>query len=304
MRIVKKSILFILCVVASSCSTNNSKYILYEVTKLHQKIYILGVMHVLPNKYAQIPASVNKAYQKSGVLFVESLIGKNEKRSFRYSPVVIPTSADAEYIEAQINQLDKDGLILESEKANIRNASAASLQSEFTQIIYRRVLKSRNLDYLSHSGNTNGLDQMLVDRADIEKKNVRSLEPAGSHRNVPQSNCSSYDRYLQSLNGLMKATYSDDYIIKVNLLIKLLFDGRLEEFTNTLNQLAESYGHVKLEMECSNVPRTIAWAKNWETLFKETEISLVVVGAAHLTVKPTLTELLAEQGYQINRVID
>ncbi len=277
---------------------------LYEATKLHQKIYILGVIHVVPKKYAQIPASVNKAYEDSDTLFVESLIGKNQISPLRYSPVVFPTVADALYVEAQIRQLDRDGLILENEKDNIRNASAANLQNEFAQIIFRRVFKSRNLDYLSHSGNTNGIDQVLVDRADIEKKTTRGLEPAGNHINLPQSNCNSFDHYLQSLNGLMKATHSDDYIIKVNLLIKLLFEGRLEDFTNTLNQLAESYGHVKLEMECSNVPRTIAWAKNWEKLFKDTETALVVVGAAHLTVKPTLIELLAEQGYLINRVLD
>ncbi|WP_161568379.1 TraB/GumN family protein [Anaerobacillus alkaliphilus] len=274
-----------------------SKGVFYEITYGENTVYLLGSIHIgLPNLYP-LHEKVEAAYQNSEYLVVE--INSNDIDPMEMMEVMfeIGVYQDGTTIQDHISPDLYEELLGTISELGLNEETVTI----FKPWLLADMLESTLLENAGFSLEL-GIDQYFLSKAEIEKKEILSLETIHDQLNL-------YSMLLpESQEKALKATIEDqDNTIKqIEELMEMWKHGDIHGLSKLRTIEEDESGDVVDYFYALTDKRDKEMTAKIEDFLKngQSETFFVVVGALHLVGENSIIDLLKQQGYEVTKVID
>jgi len=265
---------------------------LWQADGAHNRIYLLGSVHLLRKSDHPLPAAIYRAYEDSGTLIMELDMDDIDPLATQALINELGMISDG----SELRDLMGPRLYAKAEehaqRVNIPLAMLASTEPWFAALTVENLLLMRigfNPVY--------GLEMHLSQRARADEKEVLGLETERQQ--------------MEILDNLTLEAQR-------NLLLQSLEEGA--ELEAVMNEMIAAWRHGDTEyleqyllsglqeshelFDALVADRNRAWAEQIDKLLAEKENYLIIVGALHLVGDISVPALLEERGYTLTQLGD
>ncbi|MCK5305636.1 MAG: TraB/GumN family protein [Candidatus Omnitrophica bacterium] len=288
---------FVLSVYAFACiahtqenpETQTNNNCLWSIKTEKNTVYLLGSIHILKSDSFPPAREFEKAYDDCDKIVLEADIGSLSDPEFQAKMMTLGLYLEGETLKQNISE--ETYALFESKAAGI-GLPAAQFQC-FRPWLCGLMLTVMELQRLGFNQDY-GIDNYFYNKAKQDEKELDFLETAEFQINLlAQMSAQEQELFLKqtlkdlnvmetSMNDLVSAWKAGDSN-KLNLLIKEGFEG----FPDIYNRFI--------------IQRNKNWIPKIETLTRQNENVLVIVGAAHLVGAEGLVEFFKKRGYVIEQ---
>ena len=270
---------------ASSLATADESFI-WSVQGKHNRVYLLGSMHMLPPTAYPLPKAMHDAYNDSEIVVFETDIGSANK-------------SDNQKVLLQAGTYPKGQSLSNSLPGNQLKqfiSIAKELKVPFEMLNnYRPWLAALTLElsaYMKQGFQSDlGVDQFFYQRAVKEKKAIITLETI---REQTAFFTEMTDRMSNDYMGMTLYHLRDPTDLPEDIL-EIWLDGDDGDMEDYVEDAEDDYPQLYNRFLRD---RNRAWMPTVLELLKEKRNVLVVVGALHLPGDHGLLELLRNAGYE------
>jgi len=279
---------FLVLVVLYS-SQSFSETSLWRVSKGTNQLFIGGTVHVLRQTDYPLPAAFDKAFNKSSKLIFETDIAATEDPAFGQQMMQRLMYSDGRQL--------KDGLSSEM----YRELEKFCTERGVPIIMFQQmrppaaVLTLMMLELQRLGISTAGVDSHFYQRAQAEHKAVGELETAAEQleflAKLGEGREDDFVRYslkdMQKLESVMRELTQAWRKGDQAKMASLSLDEMRKEFPGIYQQLL--------------VDRNKNWLPRLESMLKDPDTEMVLVGALHLVGDDGVLQMLRKRGYQIEQ---
>jgi len=263
---------------------------LWQASGVHNRIYLLGSVHLLRESDHPLPAAIYQAYDDADTLIMEIDMDDMD-------PVATQTLVnELGMIQGggELKEMMGPRLYARAEKQaqqiNIPLAMLASAEPWFAALTVENLLLMRigfNPIY--------GVEMHLSERARADGKEILGLETERQQMEILDGLTLKAQRELL-LQALAEGASIESLMDEMIVAWRIGDTSFLEEYL--LGQLKEQ----RELFDALVVDRNLAWVDQIEELLGERENYLIIVGALHLIGEVGVPTLLREKGYRVTQV--
>jgi uncharacterized protein YbaP (TraB family) len=280
--------------------------LMWQVEKKGRIIYIVGVIHFVPEDMNEMPLHIGDKFQESQILVVESIERKNEGGKV---DVNFDFEADQKSIKL-LDELISLGVIPAADRSNLIRTSPHDLSLMVQPIVSKyRADKSIAEEPIPSYKVVYGFDYQFV-MAALKKKNpLLALEPRIAPKLSWMHECNTNQYYQMILSSIQKYAldsskrnvWGTDFLGQV----KNSISGDEKFLLADMQSTNERDISAHLTAICNIIPRNKNWISKIQSILEETqpdEKIFMPIGYSHLLGKDNLLQLLEADGYKVTRL--
>jgi uncharacterized protein YbaP (TraB family) len=271
-------------------SGNNPRHMLWEIRKGERTHWMVGSIHI-GRSDTKLPKAILSAYSQSQTLLFELDLRRQNQAALAMAMqklvVAPPERRLAKIVDAKVRQK----ILAKTRAAGIPDSQAAIIRPWILmqQLMITRLQQAK-------FGAEYGIDQLIIDKADKDKKTVLALEKVADQ--AAAFNAMSAKATAMMLEDLI--TSWDTLPDKIGLALDAWAQGNHGQMWTTLDTYPDSpakreiYDHLLTR-------RNKNWMPQLTKLFASDNTTMVVVGAAHLIGPDNVLDMLKKEGYTITQ---
>jgi uncharacterized protein YbaP (TraB family) len=266
------------------------KTFLWRVRSAKNTVYVLGSIHLLKKENYPLNKTVESAFEEAKKLAFEIDLGSVEPEKMQRLMIQRGIYTDGRSLPQTISAKT---YAMAAERAQALGLDLPKLDS-FKPWLVAMMLTSLKLQSLGFDPRY-GVDRHLFERAKAAKKAVVGLETPEEQFGLFDQ-LSSKQQELILVQALRDLDALDSGVQRLTDAWKKGEEKVLEELIlGGFKDYPELYQRVMLD-------RNRQWLVHFERFLAQSEVHMVVVGAAHLVGKGSLIELLRERGYTVEQM--
>lgn len=267
-----------------------AKNTLWKIKSGDHLLYLQGSVHCLKVENYPLDAAIENAFSKSQVLVLE--VDMKEMHSPQAAQLML-SKAMLPGEETLDKVLDAETYALAGTKCAEAGLPIAML-NKFKPWFFSMTLAMTKMQALGFDPK-HGLDTYFYNKAEADQKKVIGLETVEFQINL-------FDLLAGSdQKDLVKQTIKDLDILEQEMtaIVKAWAEGDTEQIEQTMLKSFKEYPQLYKKFITD---RNVDWSKRIDSLLKQPETHMMVVGAAHLPGKQGLLALLKQKGYSIEQL--
>ncbi len=274
---------------APQTADENGKHCLWRIKGKTNAVYLLGSIHFLNEKFYPLPAPIERAYRKSGMVVFEADFDEMKSFKVQMKMVQMGKCPDGETLKDQVSKETYAKLESYLKEMSLPAAIFDPLKPWMTAV----GLLGIELQKLGFNPE-HGVDQHFFTAAKKDRKEIVALETVEFQLNL--------------FNEFSKA--DQEAMLKQTLQEISSYKKIMEEMTTAWKTgdeqkldalMLESMRDFPQIMKKLLVDRNVQWVKKLDEMLQGGEDVFVVVGAAHLVGKESVVDLFRRKGYTVEQ---
>lgn len=282
--------LFLSSAVTALAFSSPAKSCLWKVTSTNGTLYLQGSVHILKADNYPLAPAIEKAYDACDAVVLETDIKKMSSPEMQSLIRASATLPEGQSIRQLLDAETFEKLEKACAESGIPSALVEGLKPWYASMLLAMVQMQGmgcDPDY--------GLDKYFHTKAAADGKKLIALETVEFQIALFESLAK------EDPNEFVSRALTDLKTLKADFdsVEKAWTTGDIDALGKLLFKSFEGYPDSYKRFVTS---RNATWLKTIETLMKEPDTHMVVVGAGHLPGKEGLFELLAKQGYTLEQL--
>lgn len=270
-----------------------AKSLLWEVSSLHNKIYILGSIHLGKEDLYPLDEEIEKAYKKAEKIVVEVDIAKIDILKMNKILKKYAFCPPNKTLKDLISSLTYEKLKKKLEEFNIKFEDIENYRPWFLATL----LEDWQLMRLGYDPQY-GIDIYFINKAIEDSKEILGIESVEEQVEIFYSlSEKEQDLFLfYTLVGL------DNFEKEIKEIIKCWKEGDADKLASILELSLIYYPQFKTLHKKLIYERNKKMLSRIEELLKEGKIYFVIIGAGHLVGEEGIIKRLKDKGYKVNQL--
>jgi uncharacterized protein len=266
-------------------------------------VHILGSMHFVSNDDIKMSKTINELFDKSTIVVFESN-PKAEEKDFAF----ISNSDLAKFIDA--NTLN--GVISHFKEIGLTDKQINKAIKIHPYGIYRYLIESAPQRRNSQKSNLNaslkypGVDSRLHALALSKGKTIVYLETVEDVIRLWGEHCPGKTEYSALISDVLLHLSGEKKLPQgAASAYHSLETGETDKFLEWYtSEVVQQSTEVSINQRCSNNPRNFFWKSKIVDYIKSDKNVLVVIGISHLVGEKSIVNLLKNDGFKAERVVN
>jgi uncharacterized protein YbaP (TraB family) len=284
----RRLIAFLLALVVANLAFADEHHPLWMVHGKHNKVYLLGSIHLLPASEA-LPAVTEEAYRDAEKIVMEIDLDDLDPGAAQKLTMELGVFPPGQTLAAQLGPEAAAKVDADAKRLGVSMA----MLDQFRPWLAAITLTQLHLFKLGLDPQA-GVEQRFLAKATADHKEILGLETLEQQFKL----LADLPPKLQADFLLQSIKDADDAEHEVDEMISAWRSGdvvALEKFvTRGMKEFPELYAPL-------TVDRNKRWIKRLEEILNDKDDYLVIVGALHLVGKDGVLDLLSKKGYKIEQ---
>lgn len=292
------TVLFVLGSVNVHGQDKESKHVLWEVSKNEEvKGYLMGTIHFVDSTFYPIDPIYIDVLKKSNPIVFELKDINKPKMNILMGMLQSGIYKNGETLKQQL-----PSKIYEKTEKRLAEAGIPN-PNYFKPWMVALIIHSLNTS--DEGRNSGGLDSFMQEKAEKHRKDIKGLEkPEEQLKAFSKQTTEGQIEFLKYVLDVKIDTVSETSNESDYRLDDYWKAGDIKNIQNLIQgENFENIANVSNEMrEYLVIERNKKWKNKIETIFKNEDIPMIVVGLGHLLEKDNLIDLLKADNYKVKQL--
>lgn len=268
---------------------DTSKSCLWIVHAESETIYLLGSLHILKSDAYPLAASIEEAYLSSRKVVFETDMNAMTDPAVQQKMLALGLYPEGKTLDQHLSGETRNLLNKKMTELGLPMQQFARFKPWFIAL----TLATFELQRLGYNP-AHGIDMHFFNRAKADEKELGFLEPVEHQIDL-----------LGKMTNQDQESFLNQTLEEMDIVAELASEmtaywesGDAEKLYNLMNRSFKDHPAIRDRLL---VERNKKWVTRIESLMKENQNVLVIVGAGHLVGPDSVVDLLKKKGYQVKQ---